>query len=118
TFKQTAIYTVVISAIVFLVSAYLQDRGSSSRDSVINIIITITVLAAISPFLWALAIRRIQPEATSQLWNDNRYRGPILMLQVLRWVLALLLIMYFINTFLSLYYALAVLGIVLLLIML
>src|SRR5690606_28249845 len=95
----------------------LLEVGSSTRDSVINIIVTLTVLAIISPFLWALAIRKIQPEATAKLWIDNRYKGPILMLQIFRWVLALLLITYFINAFLSFYYALAVLGIVMLLIL-
>lgn len=113
---QIVIYTVIILSIVVLVPPYIVAAGSNTTDSFINIFTVIVILLAISPFLWALAIRKIQPEATSRLQQDIRYKGALVLLKGLRYLIALMLLEYLVNSLLSFYVAIAILGLVILLI--
>ncbi len=46
---------------------------------------------AMAPFLWALAVRRIQSRAYSNLWTERKYsRGPLIILELSRVSLAIL----------------------------
>lgn len=45
-----------------------------------------------SPFLWALAFGRVSSKALPSLWQQKRYRSPLLALEVARWTLTLLLL--------------------------
>ncbi len=104
---QITIYTIIILGIIVFTSRYiLVDKPT---DSLANILVAVVVLLVISPFLWALAIRKIKPEATHRLWHNGKYKGPLILLQALRLVLAILLIGALINSLLSLYYALGAL---------
>ena len=65
-----------------------------------------------TPFLWALAIRRIERKAYSHLWLNKKYtRGPLVSLEALRIALAIFyvgfLIFQFYNTWLAITIALA-----------
>src|SRR5690606_15755460 len=84
--------------------------GASYLADIALAIVTITVLA---PFLWALALRKIQPEAVNSLGTDKRHKGPLLMLQLLRFALALFFIGMLINNLLSSYAAIGALVLVL-----
>jgi CPA2 family monovalent cation:H+ antiporter-2 len=106
---QLIIYTVIIVGIVLVISRYVVPIVNDSDKSWINIVITIVTIAFISPFLWALAIRKIQPEATSRLWSDRRYKSPLLMLQFIRIAAAVFFVGLLINSLLSYYMAIAAL---------
>ncbi|RYD56245.1 MAG: sodium:proton antiporter [Sphingobacteriales bacterium] len=71
-----------------------------------------TVLASLlvmSPFIWAIAIKKIQPEATARLWSARKYKGPLLMLQVIRLFAALFIVVAVVSGLLSSYLAVAML---------
>ena len=70
----------------------------------ISLILTFILTA---PFLWALALRRIERKAHSHLWLNKKYtRGPLVALEVLRIALAIFavgfLIFQFYNTLVAL----------------
>jgi len=106
---QLIIYTVIIVGIIMVISRYIVPIVNQDGRDWINILVTIVTIAFISPFLWALAIRRIQPEAASRLWNDRRYKSPLLMLQFVRIAAAVFFVGLLINSLLSYYMAIAAL---------
>ncbi len=114
--SQMAIFTVIMMGVIFVISRYVLPLWENNTSYLVNIIATTVTLLIISPFLWALSIRKVQPEATARLWQDNKYKGPLLMLQVLRIVLAVFIIGFLINNMLSYYLAIASLCLVVFLI--
>lgn len=84
---NTVIHAVILIALVFLGSRYLQPFITEhiingDRGIIISLILTLVLMA---PFLWALSIRRMQRHAYSHLWLNKKYtRGPLIALEVLR----------------------------------
>lgn len=105
---QIVIYTVLILGTIYLIVQYFPGHDSDTTDSFVNIIVTVVGLLIISPFLWALAIRKIQPEAVVRLWKDSRYKGPLIILQILRYVLGIILVAFLVSNLLSIYFAIGV----------
>ncbi|NMH26763.1 cation:proton antiporter domain-containing protein [Flavobacterium silvaticum] len=58
-------------------------------------------LAALAPFFWALSLRRVAVEQVTQLMAERRYRGPIVMMVLFRFVLALFYIGFLLDNFFS-----------------
>lgn len=82
-----------------------------------NTISLIVSFIFMSPFLWALAIRRIEKKAHSHLWLNKKYtRGPLIALEVLRISLAVFavgfLIYQFYNTWVAVTIAMALIVLV------
>lgn len=98
------IHSVIIIAIVFLGSRYLQpfitkNIINGNNGIVISLVLTLIIM---TPFLWALAIRRIEKKAYSHLWLNKKYtRGPLVALEVFRISLALFFIGFLIYQFYS-----------------
>ncbi|WP_256007099.1 cation:proton antiporter domain-containing protein [Pedobacter deserti] len=111
---NTIIHSVILIALVFLGSRFLQPFITTS---IINgnygiIISLVLTLAAMTPFLWALAIRRIERKAYSHLWLNKKYtRGPLVALEILRVAIAIFfvgfLIYQFYSTWISVVFAVA-----------
>jgi CPA2 family monovalent cation:H+ antiporter-2 len=73
---QIAIHSIIIVAAILLSSTYLLPLVSGNRfGHVLGALIT---LVAISPFLWALSLRRVAIEQVIILMQQRKYRGPIL----------------------------------------
>jgi CPA2 family monovalent cation:H+ antiporter-2 len=109
---NTIIHSVILISIAILGSRYLQPfvTGIFPGDNgiVISLVLTLIIM---TPFLWALAIRRIEKKAYSHLWLNKKYtRGPLVALEVLRIALAIFfvgfLIFQFYNTWLAITIAL------------
>lgn len=110
---NTIIHSVILIAIIFLGSRYLhpfitQNLINGNKGIIISLIISLIFMA---PFLWALAIRRIERKAHSHLWLNKKYtRGPLIALEVLRVALAIFavcfLIFQFYNTWVAMVIAL------------
>ncbi|MFN0291285.1 cation:proton antiporter domain-containing protein [Pedobacter helvus] len=84
---NTITHGVIITAIVLLVSSYLHPFIVNNITNGINgIIISIIISFLImSPFLWALSVRRIEKTAYSHLWLNKKYtRGPLIAIEVFR----------------------------------
>lgn len=84
---NTVIHSVILIALVFFGSKYIQPFITEhiingDRGIIISLILTLILMA---PFVWALSIRRMQRNAYSHLWLNKKYtRGPLIALEVLR----------------------------------
>ena len=84
---NTIIHSVIIIAIVVLASRFLQPFISEHiLDGVQGIVLSAFLsFLFMSPFLWALSIRRIQKPAYAHLWLNKKYsRGPLIAMEVFR----------------------------------
>lgn len=105
---QLLVYSVIITGIITLASEFIlpEIRQNGENNVWIRLGALIIALMLLAPFLWALTIRKIQPEAFSRLWHDKRYIGPLLMLQIVRILLGFFFIGLLIHNLLSSYMAL------------
>lgn len=110
---NTIIHTVILIAIIFIGSRYLQpfitkNILNGNNGTMISLVLTLILT---TPFLWALALRRMEPKAHSHLWLNKKYtRGPLVALEVLRIGLAIFAVGFLIFQF---YNTMAALGIAL-----
>jgi CPA2 family monovalent cation:H+ antiporter-2 len=89
---NTIIHSVIIISIVLLAARFLNpfiqnqlDGGNNS--TIISVIISFILM---SPFLWALSIRRIQKTAYAHLWLNKKYtRGPLVAIEIFRVLLGI-----------------------------
>jgi CPA2 family monovalent cation:H+ antiporter-2 len=108
--RTIIIHTVVIIGILLIVINYLgpflgEQIGNAFLASVVT---TLVALVLIAPFLWALVIRRIEKLSFSRLWMDKIYnRGPLVLLEALRFSLGILIIGFLLNRVFSVQVALA-----------
>jgi len=112
--------SVIIIALILLSSTYLAPFMSDQIGNLLlaNILTVVITLAAMSPFVWALTIKKIGRLAYANLWLDKKYnRGPLVMLEIIRNVLAVvylyLLLDQFFPPYISILVALMVMVIVL-----
>ena len=106
------IHSVILIALVFLGSRFLQpfieeNLIDGNRGTLISLLLTLSIMM---PFLWALAIRRLERKAYSNLWLNKKYtRGPLVALESVRIGLAVFfvgfVIFQFTNTLVSLVFA-------------
>jgi len=90
--SNTIIHSVIIIAIIFLAYRYVQPFiVKNIANSLTSIIISVVVsFILMSPFLWALSIRRIQKTAYSHLWLNKKYtRGPLIAIEAFRIILGI-----------------------------
>jgi len=105
---NTIIHGVVLIGIVLLSSRYLQPFVSEhlfdgNNGIIVSLILGLVIMV---PFLWALAIRRIEKKAYSHLWLNKKYtRGPLIAIELFRIGLAIFfvsfLIVQFYNTWIA-----------------
>ena len=82
--------SLVILGIIFLLLQYLHPLFNDNKwGSLITIFISLLFMA---PFLWGLTVKRSQKEARARVWNENKFRGPMIMLEILRIVLGIIFI--------------------------
>ncbi|WP_443946033.1 cation:proton antiporter [Pedobacter sp. AW1-32] len=84
---NTIIHSVIIIAIVFLTARYLQPfMVKNIANTIISTLFSVGLSFVImSPFLWALSIRRIQKTAYSHLWLNKKFtRGPLIAIETFR----------------------------------
>jgi len=104
-FINSVIHTVIIGFLIFLSQQYIHPFIIELFNSTLvsNIVSTILTLLLMIPFIWALAIRRVEKNAYSNLWLNRRVnRGPLIVIEIGRLVLAVLLVGLLINLYFSL----------------
>ena len=58
-----------------------------------NLLCAVIGLATMSPFIWALMVKKMSKSSYAALWLDRKYsHGPLVMLEILRTLIAVLLI--------------------------
>lgn len=88
-------HSVILVGIILLSTKYLypfisNNIADGNRGIIISLIL---ILFLMSPFLWALAIRRIARKAYSHLWLNKKYtRGPLVAFELFRIALAILFV--------------------------
>ncbi len=108
-FIITSVFVLVLSTgIIILFMEVVHDMIMANIDSLLwaSIISVVLCLMAISPFLWVLVMRKLQPHAFANLWANKRYHGPLLFLRLIRVALAIIIITVMFIIFLPLQYAL------------
>lgn len=81
---------IILLALRFL-SPFLQQK--IPQHWVANCITLVIALAAITPFLWGMVARKPESSAYVDLWLDKKYnRGPLVIVEIVRNLLAVLLL--------------------------
>jgi len=82
--------SLVILGIILLSLEYLYPLFSNIHwGALITIIISLLFMA---PFLWGLTVKRTHREAHARVWTENKFRGPMVMLEIVRMGLGVLFI--------------------------
>ena len=96
---QVVIHSIIIVAVIVLSSRFVLPLVKGYPfGSALGALITLVVL---SPFLWALSLRRVAVEQVSVLLEDRKSRGPMAMLFLFRILLAVVYIGLLLNIFFS-----------------
>jgi CPA2 family monovalent cation:H+ antiporter-2 len=86
--NSVVIIAFILLSIQFLSPFIINEVKNKTAALIITTLITLLVT---SPFIWALTIKRIHKSAYTALWLDKKYnRGPLVMLEILRNVLAVI----------------------------
>ena len=96
---QVVIHSIIIVAIILLSSKYLLPLVEGSKFG--HIFAALGTLIVLSPFLWALSLRRVAVKEVGILMEEKKHQGPIIMLVLLRIALTLFYIGFILNTFFS-----------------
>jgi len=96
---QIILNTIIITSIILLSANFILPIVEDSKFG--NAIAALITIVVISPFLWALALRRVAVEQVDALYKERKYRGPILMMIFFRMGLALFYIGFLLNIFFS-----------------
>ena len=96
---QIIIHSVIIVAVILLSSEYILPLVESSQFG--NAIAALITLIILSPFFWALSLRRVAAKQVQVLMKERKYRGPIIMIVLLRMLLTLFYLGFMLNTFFS-----------------
>ncbi|MEO8253398.1 MAG: cation:proton antiporter [Flavobacterium sp.] len=96
---QIVLHTIIITSIILLSSQFILPLVADSKFG--NTLAALITMVVISPFLWALSLRRVAVKEVKQLFEEKKYRGPILMLFFFRMGLAVFYIGFLLNIFFS-----------------
>lgn len=96
---QIIIHSIIIAAIILLSSEFVLPVVENSKFG--NAIAALITLVIISPFLWALSLRRVAVKEVEILFEERKYRGPVLMMFFFRMGLAVFYIGFLLNIFFS-----------------
>ncbi len=96
---QIILHTIIITSVILMSSKFILPLVENSKFG--NTIAALITMIVISPFLWALSLRRVAVKEVDLLFEEKRYRGPILMLFFFRMGLAVFYIGFLLNIFFS-----------------
>ena len=96
---QVIIHSIIIVAIIILSSKYLLPLVEHSKFG--NAIAALITTVLLSPFLWALSLRRVAVKQVHELMQVKKYQGPIVVLIFLRIALSLFYFGFILNEFFS-----------------
>jgi CPA2 family monovalent cation:H+ antiporter-2 len=96
---QVIIHSTIIASIILLSSTYVLPLLNDSKFA--HVIAALLTLIIISPFLYALSLRRVAIDQVNELLKQRKYRGPIFMMVFLRAILTLVFLGFLLNVFFS-----------------
>ncbi|MBC5863173.1 cation:proton antiporter domain-containing protein [Flavobacterium turcicum] len=96
---QVVLHSIIIVAIILLSSNFILPLVEDSKFG--NAIAALITLIILSPFLWALSLRRVAVKEVQILLEQKKHYGPIIMLVLFRIALSLFYVGFILNTFFS-----------------
>jgi CPA2 family monovalent cation:H+ antiporter-2 len=93
------VVSVIIVATILLSSRFILPLVENFKFG--NALGALITLVFLSPFLWALSMRRVAAEEVSILMEERKYRGPIIMMILFRLLLTIFFIGFLLNIFFS-----------------
>ena len=96
---QVIIHSTIIASIILLSSTYVLPLLNGSKFA--HLIAALITLIIISPFLYALSLRRVAEKQVTELLKVRKYRGPLIMMIFLRAILTLVFLGFLLNVFFS-----------------
>jgi len=96
---QVVIHSIIIVAIILVSSKFLIPLVASSKFG--NIAAAVITVIILSPFLWALSLRRVAVTEVHELMQIRKYQGPIYVLVFFRILLTLFYFGFILNEFFS-----------------
>lgn len=93
--RNMALFSVLLSGIVWILNSYLTPFILESIDGIVGqVVATWVAFLIIAPMIWALTLRRIQPGVYERLWNNSHFnKGLMISLTLIRWLVALFFVM-------------------------
>ncbi len=84
---------VVVIALFLIVSEFFQPWAANQGmdSSFVNGLCLVLVFALSIPFLWAIVGGKFRDKEANELWTARKTSGPLLLLQVFRWIFAVIL---------------------------
>jgi CPA2 family monovalent cation:H+ antiporter-2 len=101
------VFSLVIIGIIVLFAEYAAPWMMAHFKNVDtgNYITAALCFLVLAPLLWALIVRKLQPQAFANLWANKRYRGPLLFLRLVRAGLGIVYMSIFLLSFFPFQYA-------------
>jgi CPA2 family monovalent cation:H+ antiporter-2 len=96
---QIVLHTIIITAIILLSSKFVLPLVADSQFG--NATAALITLIIISPFLWALSLRRVAVKEVEILRQERKYNAPIMMMILFRIGLSIFYIGFLLNIFFS-----------------
>ncbi len=96
---QVTIHSIILVAIIQMSKRLLMPLIDDYNYG--NVVTAIITFLIITPFLWALSLRRIAPNEVQKLLKNKKHYGPIAVLVFLRIVIGLFFIGMMLNNFFS-----------------
>lgn len=102
-FMHIIFFSIIILGIIVLFARYSSPSITDpiSVEATTSYITALACFITLSPFLWALVMRKLQAQAFSNLWSNKRYRGPLIFLRLVRVALGILYVGIFLLSFFS-----------------
>lgn len=119
--KVIILNSVVLIAIILLNTYYVGPFIAKYVENLLiaKLIAVVLAIAMMAPFISALTIKKVQGIAYKALWLDSKYnRGPLVVVEVIRNVIAVLLVGFLLNQFFPFWQALLGTSLVMLLVLL
>ncbi|ESU28540.1 Na+/H+ antiporter [Flavobacterium limnosediminis JC2902] len=96
---QIIFHSIIIIGIIALSTRYILPLVEGSKFG--HAVAALITLIIVSPFLWALSLRKIAINEVSKLFENRKQRGPIVVLIFFRMILGLFFIGFILNNFFS-----------------
>ncbi|NSL90737.1 cation:proton antiporter [Chitinophaga solisilvae] len=119
--KVIILNSVILIAIILLNTYYVGPFIAKYIENQLlaKLLAVVIAIAMMAPFISALTIKKVQSSAYKALWLDSKYnRGPLVVVEVIRNVIAVLLVGFLLNQFFPFWWAILGTSIVMLVVLL
>ncbi|HEU0136427.1 MAG TPA: cation:proton antiporter, partial [Flavobacterium sp.] len=96
---QIVIHSVIIVAVTLLSARFLMPLVEDSKFG--HLIAALVTLVILSPFFYALALRRVAVKEVEILMSERKYRGPVIMMILLRFLMTLVYVGFLLDSLFS-----------------